>query len=243
MTNVTKNYQWNGFSHHALTAKSIVTVMFAKRDVNLLAIFGINEAFIADFETKIQKLKAVSTYSTDKANKVLSTVLREDVRNVLYMELKKVRKRVSMVLPTTSEAYKQHMSGKLSKTSLEEFIKTAERIVEGLKIYSAQLVVLGIDEEFISTLENQIVDFTNVMANDKFIKETSDDNTVERAKAMDAVYSDLSKLCKAGKALWEDDNLARYKDYIIHKKRTKSGTETETDTQSDDIYEELESLS
>ena len=237
-------YPRNGFSHHALVAKTEVTIKFAKRDADYLADFGIDEIFIDGVESKIQKLENISTYLMDKERKVLSTRLRDDARNEYYKSLRSVRKRFSVVFPTSSIEYKQTMNFKLSTSCDNDFIAYAEKMIDGLTNYSSKLSIVGIKDEQINNLQNQLVDFKSVVNNNTYVQKNTNENTKLRAELLNSTFSDLSHLCKVGKIVWEDENPARYMDYLLkdRRKKSKANSEAEDSPPSDTIYEELDSL-
>jgi len=238
-------YTRNGFSHHALIAKFKVTIMFANRDEEYFVDYGVNKNYMNAATAKLQKLEKVSTYEMDKEKKVLSTKLKNEARNEFYKSIRNIRKRFSLVYPISSTEYKQTMDFNISSSSDNDFIRFADKMIDGLKNYSSELSVVNINAEQMNYLQNQLADFKNIVNINKFVHAKIDKNTKLRLDAMEEVYTELKKLCRIGKIIWEDTNPAFYKDYILNNRRNKRPSNLNADSPpptGEIIYSRLDSL-
>lgn len=207
----------SGISRHTLVVKTRVAISHAKRDLDLISDYGIDLNFLENTESKINYLESLPLFKTLKAESNAITREREEARLVLTKELQKSKRRFSLIFPAGSAIYNDYMLGSLTKGDYKAFSEFAGNMISGFEKNIDALTGIGFTEETVSELKTKVADFNAKYVAKKSSSDNSDTPTEERYAAMNAVYSDLIQICKAGKALWIDESSAKYNDYIIYR--------------------------
>ena len=159
---------------------------------------------------------------------------------MFYQDLKAVKARFSLVYPVGTEVYKKEMLSIGEGLSFDDFSRNVSKLIDGLNHYSASLVSVGITAELISNLENQLADLHNIASEQEFVMKSTRKKTALRNEAMEAVYIDLVKINRTGKAIFEFTDTALYLDYITRDRSNPQTAEPDTgDAPPDEEYEEF----
>ena len=210
------NFYWNGLSRHALVVKSEVAIDNVKRDQEEISEFGIDEAFMTSFRAKLDTLINATEFQTLRADKSINSAEIKEKRKALIQNIQKMKRKFELVFPKSSKEYKSTMYGNLWNASTVEFPRMAIRIAQEVEKHLPQLAKVSITAENITSLRTDIVEFETVSQKSKTKFKSLNFNAArDRKQAMTEVYNDLNQICKAGKALWIDDNYAKYADYVI----------------------------
>ena len=206
----------SGISRRAVVVKSEVAIELVKRDLNLISDYGVDQNFIDGFESKVNNLKSLPAYGKLKALSNAVSREKKDAKLVLTKELQKSKRKFAMVFPIGSDIYNDFMRGDLAGVKINDFAKLAVNMIDGLEEHIEALTGVGITEETITQLRNKVADFDSKYVTKEVDNKTADTPTQVRNKAINDVYSDLVLICKAGKALWiDEESPANYNDYLL----------------------------
>lgn len=207
--------QWNGPSRHAVVAKSEVVILHAKRDMELISVFGISEEFIENFEAKVNNLESLPVYGQILADQVAETEKKEEAKLVLIQNLQKQRRIFAMLFPFGTMEYNHNMKGNLHSMKFEAFKSRVKTMIARFEKYLTELSEFGMTQETIDSLKADFANYLALGTTKTAGKDNGDNSTEDTYAVINDVYSDLKRICDAGKALWIDESPARYKDYVI----------------------------
>ncbi|HJT72833.1 MAG TPA: hypothetical protein VJ720_02420 [Chitinophaga sp.] len=164
---------------------------------------------IADFELKITDDEAVGEQTTATATK---GALRKGIEN----DLRTTRGIVQDVYKGAGK-YRKFGFDDFTKLGDNDFIRMAKRVQRVLAQVQTEIVDdKPIVADLINSLDTLIEQFDTALDTVADKKNERDIATQNRVLAGNSVYAELVRLCDIGKTIFQDNNEAKYNDFVLN---------------------------
>ncbi|MES2574393.1 MAG: hypothetical protein V4572_05595 [Bacteroidota bacterium] len=210
------------FSDADLIIKGKEKISFMRRDYTAFALFGITEIRITELERALTAFSEKVTDIEAKNNQTEVTQTKNAKGEELKTAIRNVMQRIELVFGKNSAQYRQSGSKALSKKSDSEVLIAAKVLVQRSTIHLQELMNTGITTAMLDNIIVLCNDFEELIheQNDKiwernFLKE----NRIEQGNA---IYATLIQYTAIGFEIWQNNNVARYNDYIIYDRASRN---------------------
>lgn len=182
------------------------------------------ETLIRDFEDRasddyLEGLKITTTEAKDEAK----SEVEKQVRTVFVM--------AENVFGTASGKYKTFGDPALTRLTDEQLVRNAKGVIKAARLYFQDLTAEGLTNEFLDTLEKNILMFDDSIDVQIAAIRNRDIAVEERVGVGNVLYAELVKLCNTGKDIFYSINEAKYNDYVIYNTPTGKVEVLPTDTE------------
>jgi hypothetical protein len=179
--------------------------------------FGITEEIINAIETKREEFADMPTDEEMSGIMVSATEDKNTKANELRKAIRKVTIRVQNKYGNRSGEYRRFGVNDLSRMSDPDLYKCGKRVHRVGTSMLADLQSEGLTQEILDDVLAKTNEFDDAIdAQDDAVRER--DLQVERRIELgNAIFEELQKISNTGKAIWQDENEAKYNDYVINK--------------------------
>lgn len=191
----------------------------AERDNKEFLTRKVDNTNLADLQTAIDDFTNYPTDEELQGDVTESTAAKDAIANNLRMMMRPIRNMADMQYGTGGK-YKTFGFGGMDKLDDNNLYRQALRVVRvGTKLLS-ELAAQGLTEEMLTALSDEAAAFHKAMETQEDKIEDRDIATQERVLLGNALYERIVKLASVGKSLFEDNDEARYNDYVLYDEHT-----------------------
>ena len=212
MNNIKRNYK---MSDASLSQLSDNLNQAAKRDEEQMVTFGINSAFLGEFEVGRNGFANMQTDEELSGLMMIATQTKNQKANELRVLIRQHRVRVINLYGEGSAQDKMLGIETLSRQPDEELVRTGKRVHRVLTGFLAELAGQGVTAVMLTDFLTLLTDFDNAIDGQDAAIRNRDIAVDERVKAGNDLYQFCIKIANAGKAIFESTGQAQYNDYVI----------------------------
>jgi hypothetical protein len=190
-------------------------ITYARRDIEIMKGYGVNEAFINTLETDNNRLK--DTPTDEELQEVVSLVTRdkdlkaEQVRSYI----RSFMVRAKNVFGADSAELKGFSAMDLSRMNDNELVRTG-RAVKRMSLNKLDMLSgKGLTAELVEAFGVQVEEFDHVIDDFNDAYNAYHEGTASRHKLALKVYNQVSEIFDYGKNYWRGKSELRFADYVI----------------------------
>lgn len=208
------------------------TVLFATRDLALLADYGVTTATIEEIEDLSEEMKNKETDQELMADMMIATEEKEAKRELVLSAIKQIVERAKFKFGEGSSQLRRFGAEMLSKNTDPKLVRVANRVIRTATKYLAELDSEGVKSTLIADLlaKNQQFDASLEVQEDAI--SDRDIAVQERIALGNNLYAKVVILAGKGKLCFLETDEARYNDYVLY---PSSGTPDTSNTVEGDV--------
>jgi hypothetical protein len=204
------------FSNADLMQLASNYVTFMTRDTTEFAVRGVTAIDITDFQALGNAFEVFPADAVYQADVTIEVNAKNAARDAAMISIQLIEGFFEQQWGATSPQYKKLRVKGLSRASDNLFLSIARGVVTQSDQNLATLTLIGMTQAMIDALTadaQTMEDKMNSVVDKESIRESK---TVERVDDGNELYSFVQKYSKIGKAIWENVDEVKYKDYVIN---------------------------
>jgi hypothetical protein len=203
------------FTDAELKQLSDITGINVTRDMTDFSTRGVSAATVTALEALITAFDNYPTDSELLGMVSLATEEKDAIAEQIRIAIRKIRSMAEIKYGKAGK-YKIFDFKDMAALSDNELDKLAKRVVRVGTTYLTELTSEGLTQAMLTALTDLYTDFDDALDTKEIAIETRNQSTQERVEKGNTLYTEVSRLCAIGRALYVDTNPAKYEDYVIY---------------------------
>ncbi len=205
-----------GFNDAKLVGIAELLHEFVSRDKKEFAGFGYSKESINELHKLIGAFLDKPTDSNLAQLQAEATLLKDTKAAELKTVIRSITSRAKLVYSETSPRYKRFGTKGLDEMTDDQLRTCGEQVEDVATEYLPDLTARGLTPQIIASVKEATAHLALAI---KAQRKAISDRTIvteERVIAANALYARTMELANAGKAIWGEQNQAKYKDYVLY---------------------------
>jgi hypothetical protein len=213
---IKKNVREFAFSDAELLAVARHLGQYVARDAKEFAAYGYTKEAAKILKTRLAAFEAVPTDLVFEQVQAEATQFKLAKEVFLKACIKEITNRARLLLGEESPKFKRFGVKGLDAMKDAELSLCGKRVADVATALLAELAVRGVTQALIDDLTHARHSFDEaILAQGKTMSERGT-ATNDRIRVANELYAFTVELAEAGKAIWQDKDQARYRDYVLY---------------------------
>jgi hypothetical protein len=213
---IKKNVREFAFSDAELLTVARHLGQYVTRDAKEFATYGYTKDTPKLLKTRLTAFGAVSTDLELEQVQAEATQFKIARETFLKGCIKEITNRARLLLGEESPKFKRFGTKGLDNMKDADLSLCGKRVADVAKAQLAELAVRGVTQAMIDDLDSARQSFDEaILAQGKAMSERGT-ATNDRIRVANELYAFTVELAEAGKAIWQDKDQVRYRDYVLY---------------------------
>ena len=213
---IKKNVRTFTFSSAELLTIARQLGQYVTRDAKEFASYGYTKEAAKLLKTRLAALEAVPTDPELEQIQAEATQFKSAKETFLKQSIREITNRARLLLGEDSPKYKRFGVKGLDNMKDADLSLCGKRVADVATALLAELAVRGVTQAMIDDLTHARHSFDEAILAQGEVMSARGTATNDRIRVANELYAFTVELAEAGKAIWQDKDQSRYRDYVLY---------------------------